>query len=50
MVFSTALGPVVFGFFLDRGYSFRALAIGSFVAMILFTLNALRILRMQRRN
>lgn len=50
MVFSTALGPVVFGFFLDRGLNFRALAFGSFVAMVLFTLNAMRILRMQRKN
>lgn len=43
MVFSTALGPVVFGVLLDIGFTFENLALGSIIFMLLVSLNALRI-------
>lgn len=46
MVFSTAIGPVVFGLLLDNGYSYEFIAIISLVFFVLCTLNALRILKL----
>ncbi|MEX2350092.1 MAG: MFS transporter, partial [Flavobacteriaceae bacterium] len=43
MVFSTAIGPVLFGFFLDRDFDFTILSIGSFVFFLLMALNAFRV-------
>ncbi|MEX2379412.1 MAG: MFS transporter [Vicingaceae bacterium] len=45
MVFSTAIGPIVFGVFLDAGISFNQLAFASIGFMLLMTLNAMRLLR-----
>lgn len=44
MVFSTALGPLLFGSLLDAGYSFEFIAFISLLAFALCTLNSLRIL------
>lgn len=44
MVFSTALGPLLFGTLLDLGYSFEVIAVISIALYILCTLNSLRIL------
>lgn len=46
MVFSTALGPVVFGVLLDAGITFNQLVIGSLVLMLAISLNALRVMRL----
>lgn len=43
MVFATAVGPVVFGFLLDRGSNFFILSIGSIICFLLLFLNASRI-------
>jgi MFS family permease len=45
MVFSTAIGPIVFGVFLDAGISFNQLAFGSILFMGLMTVNAMRLIR-----
>lgn len=47
MVFSTAIGPVCFGFLIDRGVTFSGLALGSLVFMILITVQSLRIFRLK---
>lgn len=47
MIFSTALGPVVFGTLLDAEVSFEMLAYLSLGIMLLCTLNALRIIRLK---
>jgi len=47
MVFSTAVGPVLFGVLLDMGIGFQTLAIGSVLFMILITFNSLRVLKLQ---
>jgi MFS family permease len=44
MVFSTALGPLLFGSLLDAGYSFEFIAGISLIAFALCTVNSLRIL------
>lgn len=44
MVFSTALGPLLFGFLLDHHYSFETVALVSLIIYGVCTLNALRIL------
>lgn len=44
MVFSTALGPLLFGFLLDFGYSFEYIAVIAIIIYFLCTLNALRML------
>ncbi|MBU2525052.1 MAG: MFS transporter [Bacteroidetes bacterium] len=46
MIFSTALGPVVFGTLLDANVSFQLLGLLSLAAMVLCTLNALRIYKL----
>tara|TARA_R110000850_G_C9996309_1_gene468305 strand:- start:31694 stop:32908 length:1215 start_codon:yes stop_codon:yes gene_type:complete len=43
MVFATAVGPVLFGYFLDRGFNFTFLSICSFVFFFLMALNAFRV-------
>ncbi|MGM0634838.1 MAG: MFS transporter [Bacteroidota bacterium] len=43
MVFSTALGPLLFGFLLDFDYTFKHIAVVSIVIYLLCTLNALRV-------
>ncbi len=45
MVFSTALGPLVFGILLDAGYSFEFISVVAIVLFVLATLNGLRILK-----
>lgn len=45
MVFSTALGPLVFGILLDAGYSFEFISVVAIVLFVLITLNGLRILK-----
>jgi MFS family permease len=45
MVFSTALGPLVFGLMLDAGYSFEFISIAALVLFVLATVNGLRILK-----
>jgi len=45
MVFSTAIGPILFGLLLDAGYSYEFLAVISLILFVLATLNALRIRR-----
>jgi MFS family permease len=45
MVFSTALGPLVFGLLLDAGYSFEFISIAALVLFVLATVNGLRILK-----
>lgn len=45
MVFSTALGPLIFGTMLDFGYSFEHIASVTIVAYLVSTLNSLRIMR-----
>lgn len=47
MVFSTALGPLLFGLMLDTNYSFSDIALVSIVIYFFFTLNAIRILRLK---
>lgn len=47
MVFSTALGPLLFGLMLDANYSFSDIALVSIVIYFFFTLNALRIFRLK---
>ena len=44
-VFSTALGPLVFGLLLDAGYSFEFISIAALVLFVLATVNGLRILK-----
>ncbi len=44
MVFSTALGPLLFGFLLDGGFTFVQIAVISIIIYILTTINSLRIL------
>ncbi|MCH8534815.1 MAG: MFS transporter [Flavobacteriaceae bacterium] len=44
MVFSTALGPLLFGFLLDFGYSFEYIAVIAIIIYFFCTLNALRML------
>lgn len=44
-VFSTALGPLLFGFLLDGGFSFANIAAISMIVYFLATLNSLRMLR-----
>lgn len=44
MVFSTALGPLLFGFLLDNHFSFETVAFVSLIIYAFCTLNALRIL------
>lgn len=48
MVFSTAIGPVVFGLLLDAGYSYEFIATGALIFFLLCTLNALRILKLRK--
>lgn len=48
MIFSTALGPVVFGSLLDREIGFHALAFASLIIMLFCTFNALRILSLRK--
>ena len=43
MVFSTAIGPIIFGVFLDAGATFNQLAFVSICFMLLMTLNAMRL-------
>lgn len=47
MVFSTAIGPVVFGLLLDQGVSFNQLALAAFCLMSLISLNAMRVLSLK---
>lgn len=47
MVFSTALGPPLFGFLLDAGYSFDTLGGISLVLYLLCTINGWRSLRLE---
>lgn len=47
MVFSTALGPVIFGLLLDQGITFYQLATAAFFLMLLISLNALRVLGLE---
>ncbi len=44
-VFSTALGPLIFGFLLDYQYSFQQIALLSVIVYILMTMNSIRILK-----
>lgn len=46
MVFSTALGPLLFGLFLDLGWSYEAIALLTLAGFILASINALRIVKM----
>lgn len=46
MVFSTALGPLIFGLLLDYSFSYEAIAMFSLSFFILCTLNALRIYKL----
>ena len=48
MVFSTALGPVTFGVFLDRGVSFETLGLFSILFFAFITLNSLRVYSLDR--
>ncbi|MEX0813600.1 MAG: MFS transporter [Chitinophagales bacterium] len=48
MVFSTAVGPVVFGVLLDFDISFEKIALGSFFFFALVSLNALRGVGLER--
>lgn len=48
MIFSTALGPVVFGSLLDREIGFHTLAFASLIIMLFCTFNALRILSLRK--
>ena len=50
MVFSTAVGPVLFGVLLDAGLSFQVLAMGSVVIMVLITFNSFRVWSLQPRK
>lgn len=43
VVVSTALGPPIFGFFIDRNYSFNAIMLGAAVFVILITLISFRV-------
>lgn len=43
MVFATAVGPVLFGYFLDRGFDFTFLSIWCLVFFFLMALNAFRV-------
>jgi len=45
MIFSTAIGPVLFGFLFDLGFTFHQLILFSMVAMVLSSINSLRIFR-----
>lgn len=45
MVFSTAVGPIVFGVFLDAGYTFNQLAFASIAIMGVISLNAVRLVK-----
>ncbi len=45
MIFATALGPLLFGFMLDAGYSFESIGKMSLLIFLLCTLNSLRILK-----
>lgn len=42
MVFSTAIGPVIFGIFLDAGVSYATIFAGVLIAALLATINAFR--------
>lgn len=44
MVFSTALGPLAFGWMLDYGCTFETISISSIILFVLVSLNSLRIL------
>lgn len=48
MVFSTAIGPVVFGLLLDNGFSYEFIAVLSLIFYGLCTFNALRILKLNK--
>ncbi|MEX1003026.1 MAG: MFS transporter [Crocinitomicaceae bacterium] len=50
MVFSTALGPLVFGLMLDNGYTFTDIALFAAILYALFSLNALRSIRFKREE
>lgn len=45
MVFSTAVGPLLFGFLLDAGFSFANIAMISLLVYFLATMNALRMIK-----
>ena len=47
MVFSTALGPLLFGFLLDFGYSFEYIGIIAIIIYLICSLNALRIIKLK---
>ncbi|GGD91712.1 MFS transporter [Planktosalinus lacus] len=47
MVFATAVGPVLFGFYLDRGINFTTLSVISLAFFILMMLNAFRVYRIK---
>lgn len=46
MIFSTAIGPVLFGSLFDLGFSFHQLMLFSIVAMVITSINSLRIFRL----
>lgn len=50
MIFSTALGPVIFGILLDAGIKFKTLAFVGLAILLLCTLNALRIYGFKTRE
>ena len=47
MIFSTALGPLLFGILLDLGFTFIEIDIFAIVIYILMTINALRIFKLK---
>lgn len=50
MVFSTALGPLLFGVLLDLSFTFLEITIIALVVYVLVTINSLRILKLQANN